>query len=79
VSTSATTRTPGELAAHAIEQDGLPADAVRTLRDAFRAVEYGGRPADVDRVRAAVEAIETAQEGDDRNTRNGSGSVGGDD
>ena len=75
VSASATTRTPGELAAHAIEQDGLPADAVQTLRDAFRAVEYGGRPADLDRVRAAVEAIEAAREEDNH----GPGPTGGDD
>jgi hypothetical protein len=75
VSVPATTRTPGELAAHAIEQDGLPADAVQTLRDAFRAVEYGGRPADLDRVRAAVEAIEAAREGDNH----GPGPAGGED
>jgi len=58
VSAPAATQTPGELAAHAIEQDGLPAGPVRTLRDAFRAVEYGSRPAQADRVRAAIEAIE---------------------
>jgi len=75
VSAPATTRTPGELAAHAIEQDGLPVDAVRTLRDAFRAVEYGGRPADLDRVQAAVEAIEAAQNEDDHRP----GPAGGDD
>ncbi len=77
VSAPAATRTPGELAAHAIEQDGLPADAVRTLRDAFRAVEYGGQPANLDRVQTAVEAIETAQEREDRATRDGP--AGGDD
>jgi transglutaminase-like putative cysteine protease len=60
VSAPAATHTPGELAAHAIEQDGLPAEPVRTLRDAFRAVEYGSRPARPDRVRAAIEAIEGA-------------------
>jgi transglutaminase-like putative cysteine protease len=60
VSAPAATHTPGELAAHAIEQDGLPAGPVRTLRDAFRAVEYGARPAQADRVRAAIEAIEAA-------------------
>ncbi|MDT3436965.1 transglutaminaseTgpA domain-containing protein [Haloarcula sp. 1CSR25-25] len=37
------TRTPGEIATHAIERDGLPPAAVRTVRDAFRAVEYGRR------------------------------------
>ena len=77
VSAPAVTRTPGELAAHAIEQDGLPADAVRTLRDAFRAVEYGGRPADVERVQTAVEAIETAREKESRSTPDKP--VGGDD
>jgi transglutaminase-like putative cysteine protease len=60
VSVPAATHTPGELAAHAIEQDGLPAEPVRTLRDAFCAVEYGSRPAQPDRVRAALEAIESA-------------------
>ncbi|RDI69599.1 transglutaminaseTgpA domain-containing protein [Halopelagius longus] len=40
-------RTPGELAAHAVEVDRLPVGPVRTLRDGFREVEYGGRsPAD---------------------------------
>ncbi|MFC4549795.1 DUF4129 domain-containing protein, partial [Halorussus sp. GCM10023401] len=36
-------KTPGELAAHAIEEDGLPPKPVRTLRDVFRDVEYGAR------------------------------------
>jgi len=60
VSAPATTRTPGELAAHGIQHDGLPAEPVQTLRDAFRATEYGSQPADTDRVRAAIERIEAA-------------------
>jgi len=66
VSVPAATRTPEELAAHATERDGLPAGPVQTLRDAFRAVEYGSRPADdwADRVEAAVEAIEEATQAD---------------
>ena len=57
------TRTPEELAAHAIEADGLPAGPVQTLRDAFRAVEYGSRPPDdrVEQVKQALAAIETAR------------------
>jgi len=56
------TRTPEELAAHAIEVEGLPRRPVETLRDAFRAVEYGSRPAAerVERVRQAIAAIEAA-------------------
>lgn len=38
---SVRTLTPGELARWAIERDGLPAGPVRTLRDGYRAVEYG--------------------------------------
>ena len=55
------TRTPEELAAHAIETDGLPAEPVRTLRDTFCAVEYGSRPPAerVERVRKALATIET--------------------
>ncbi|PSP93854.1 hypothetical protein BRC91_07955 [Halobacteriales archaeon QS_4_62_28] len=37
------TRTPAAIGAHAIEDDDLPAAAVWTLIDAFRAVEYGQR------------------------------------
>ena len=61
------TKTPGELAAHAVERDGLPAAAVDTLRDAFRAVEYGARPADrrLEQVRSALAAIERADAGED--------------
>ncbi len=56
------TRTPEELAAHAIEVEGLPRRPVETLRDAFRAVEYGSRPPaeSVERVRQAIAAIEAA-------------------
>jgi transglutaminase-like putative cysteine protease len=54
------TRTPGEIATHAIERDGLPPAAVRTVRDAFRAVEYGQR--DPQEHAAAVEdAIRTIE------------------
>jgi transglutaminase-like putative cysteine protease len=64
------TRTPGEIAAHAVVEDRLPADAVRTIRDAFRAVEYGQRDAEsqLEAVENALERIATAQrrqEGDD--------------
>ncbi|WP_135830442.1 transglutaminase domain-containing protein [Halorussus halobius] len=54
--------TPGELAAHAIREDDLPAGAVVTLRDAFRDVEYGARsPADrLARIERAVGTIERA-------------------
>ncbi|MBV0900242.1 transglutaminase TgpA family protein [Haloarcula salina] len=56
------TRTPGEIAAHAIERDGLPPAAVRTVRDAFRAVEYGQRDAEshVDGIEEAIRTIEAA-------------------
>ena len=59
------TRTPGELAAHAIEEEDLPEPAVSTLRDAFRAVEYGARsPADrLERVQRALEQIEQSDAG----------------
>ena len=72
------TKTPGELAAHAVEHDGLPADAVRTLRDAFREVEYGARSADdrLGRVQSALAAVERASDPDadaaaDTGTRSG--------
>ncbi|MEF8886349.1 MAG: transglutaminase domain-containing protein [Haloarculaceae archaeon] len=56
------TKTPGELAAHGVERDGLPADAVHTLRDTYREVEYGARAADdrLQRVQSALAAIERA-------------------
>lgn len=52
--------TPGELASHAIERDDLPADAVVTLRDTYRAVEYGARPPEtqLERIQHALETIE---------------------
>lgn len=57
---SAETRTPGELATHAIEEDDLPEQPVTELRDTFRAVEYGARsPTDrLQRVQEAIEEIE---------------------
>jgi len=58
------TLTPGELARHAVERDGLPADPVWTLRDAFREVEYGARPAAdrVDRVRRALRRLDDEED-----------------
>jgi len=64
---AATTRTPGEIARYAIEQ-GLPADAVETLTEAYRDAEYGrlapeeGRLA---RVREAVDRLRTAARGEE--------------
>ena len=57
------TSTPGEIAQWAARNDGLPADAVRTLRDAFRAVEYGDRPQEglAPKVETALEKIRTSQ------------------
>ncbi|SFR67650.1 transglutaminase domain-containing protein [Halogeometricum limi] len=49
-------RTPGELAAHAVSVDGLPAEPVAVVRDAFRDVEYGGR-APADRSAAVARAL----------------------
>ncbi|WP_135851278.1 transglutaminase domain-containing protein [Halorussus salinus] len=70
--------TPGELADHAVREDGLPPGAVATLRDAFRDVEYGARsPTDrLARVEEAADAIERAarEEGE----RDGSGASGPD-
>lgn len=53
-------RTPGELARHAIEEDDLPPDAVKTMRDVFREVEYGSRsPSErIERVQRAIDSIE---------------------
>jgi len=60
------THTPGELATHAVESDGLPAAPVRTLVDAFREVEYGARPERdrLARVERALDAIEPHAEED---------------
>ena len=57
-------RTPEAIAAHAVEVDDLPADAVWTIVDAFRAVEYGQRePTErVPAVDAALAAIDDAVE-----------------
>jgi len=65
--------TPGQLAAHAVTVDGLPPDAVTTLRDEFRAVEYGPRPPDAAApgIAAAVEAIEAATEDETGTTDDG--------
>jgi transglutaminase-like putative cysteine protease len=67
------TRTPGEIARHAIDRDGLPHDAVRTLRDAFREVEYGKRSAAdrVDRAERALAAIEGERGVDEPQTDGG--------
>ncbi|WP_302082565.1 transglutaminase TgpA family protein [Salinibaculum rarum] len=56
----ARTKTPGEIARHAVDRDGLPTQPVRVLRDTFREVEYGARSAEdrLDRVETAVTAIE---------------------
>jgi len=69
--------TPGQLAAHAIAVDGLPREAVTTLRDEFRAVEYGPRSADVAApgVASAVAAIESEAA---RNDGDGDGGGNGD-
>jgi len=74
------TKTPGELAEHAVESDGLPAEPVVTLRDTFREVEYGSRSASerVERVQQAVEHIEQAR-ADERADGTGTGTSGGGD
>lgn len=55
-------KSPGEIATYAIRTDGLPAEPVRLLRDAFREAEYGSGPPTErsDRIDAAIRAIETA-------------------
>ncbi|MDH5020242.1 DUF3488 and transglutaminase-like domain-containing protein [Halobacterium rubrum] len=72
--------TPGELATHAVTRDDLPADAVRTLRDEFRAVEYGRREpsARLEHVETASRAIETAATADADQTDETTGGDGGD-
>ena len=57
------TSTPGEVSRWAVKKDGLPAGAVRTLRDAFRAVEYGDRPPDshAPEAESAIEEIRTSR------------------
>ena len=61
------TSTPGEVARWAVDRDGLPPDPVRTLRDAFRDVEYGGRPQEPysSRVSTALEQIRASQQAED--------------
>jgi hypothetical protein len=56
------TRTPGEVAAHAVRVDGLPAEPVETIRDAYREVEYGRRsPGErLPRAETALRAVEDA-------------------
>jgi transglutaminase-like putative cysteine protease len=61
------TATPGEIARWAIHRDGLPQEAVQTLTDAFRDVEYGSRsPSDhAPAARRALEAIRGATDADE--------------
>ncbi|WP_254838703.1 transglutaminase domain-containing protein [Natronomonas marina] len=61
------TSTPGEIARWAISRDGLPEEAVATLRDAFREVEYGAGNAEerATEVREALEEIRTETTGGD--------------
>ena len=68
------TKTPGEVAEHAIAARNLPPDAVRTLRDAFRAVEYGHRSAadELDGARRALDSIEQRSSSGDSNSHGGS-------
>jgi hypothetical protein len=79
----ARTKSPGEIATHAVEVDGLPPDAVATLRDVFREVEYGGRSPDdrLQRVEVAISDIEahleTQREEPDHSDTPGNAPVGG--
>lgn len=59
--------TPGEIAAYAIERDGLPTEAVETLRDEFRAIEYGHHDPSVrlEHVETAAQQVEAAVDPDD--------------
>lgn len=61
------THTPSEIADHAVTVDDLPEGKVATLRDAFRAVEYGHRdPSErAPSVESAVEALEATLTGED--------------
>ncbi|WP_340100003.1 transglutaminaseTgpA domain-containing protein [Salinibaculum salinum] len=74
------TKTPGEIARHAVDRDGLPTQPVRDLRDTFREVEYGARAAEdrLDRVEAAVSAIEDDVV-DDEETESDTSGTGTDD
>lgn len=62
VSLEPTARTPGELADHAINEDGLPETPVKTMTNTFRAVEYGARsPSDrLEHVQQALDEIEAS-------------------
>ncbi|ELZ25633.1 hypothetical protein C475_09249 [Halosimplex carlsbadense 2-9-1] len=74
------TKTPGQLADHAVTADSLPAEAVATLRDEFRAVEYGPRSPDesVPAVEGAIERIESTLDAteDDRDDADDAGDEG---
>ena len=61
------TSTPGEIARWAVARDGLPEEAVGTLRDAFREVEYGTGAADerAADVRAAIGEIRDSRRADE--------------
>ncbi len=61
------TKTPGEIATHAVSRDELPAKPVQVLRDAFREIEYGHRVDSdrLERVSWALTVIEQSQMQDD--------------
>jgi len=73
-------RTPAAIGNHAVERDDLPADAVQTLVDAFRAVEYGDRDPDerVPEVREAIAEVRRAVERREGDEDDGTGSAAGD-
>ncbi|WP_226011155.1 transglutaminase domain-containing protein [Halomicrobium salinisoli] len=79
------TRTPAAIGSHAVERDDLPSDAVWTLVDAFRAVEYGDRDPDerVPEVREAVaevrRTVERREGGEDATGRTAGDADGVDD
>ncbi|MFC6757848.1 DUF4129 domain-containing protein [Halomicroarcula sp. GCM10025894] len=58
------TKTPAEVSRAAVER-GLPRGPVERLTEAFRDVEYGGRPADErqSQARTAIDEIERARDG----------------
>ncbi|QPV62074.1 hypothetical protein I7X12_15165 [Halosimplex litoreum] len=74
------TKTPGQLADHAVTADGLPAEAVATLRDEFRAVEYGPRSPDesVSAVEGAIGRIESSLDATDATDVDGGDATSGD-
>jgi hypothetical protein len=75
------TKTPGEIARYAVDRDGLPTQPVRELRDTFREVEYGARTAEdrLDRVEAAVSAIEDDVADDEEREESDTSETGADD